>query len=93
MNFLLCPLGSRMPQLYSRDSCRGFSNPDEVPSFVSVYLDDVIVYSETLEDHLKHLQRESMGVDGMGGRRLGGGEVGGKQEAKAPWSWPAMVAV
>ena len=32
-------------------------NPEEGPSFVSVYLDDVIVYLETLEDHLKHLQR------------------------------------
>jgi len=31
-------------------------NPDDGASFVSVYLDNIIVYSETLEDHLKHLQ-------------------------------------
>ena len=30
-------------------------NPDEGPSFVSVYLDDIIIYSETLEAHLEHL--------------------------------------
>ena len=31
-------------------------NPDEGPSFISVYLDDIIIYSETLEAHLEHLQ-------------------------------------
>jgi len=32
-------------------------NPEEGASFVSVYLDDMIVFSETLEAHLEHLQQ------------------------------------
>ena len=32
-------------------------NPDEGANFVSVYLDDVIIFSETLEDHLGHLKQ------------------------------------
>ena len=31
-------------------------NPEESPNFLVVYLDDVLVFSETLEDHLRHLQ-------------------------------------
>ena len=30
-------------------------NPLEGPDFVAVYLDDVLVFSETLDDHLRHL--------------------------------------
>ena len=31
-------------------------NPLEGPDFVAVYLDDVLVFSETLDDHLMHLR-------------------------------------
>ena len=31
-------------------------NPPEGPDFVSVHIDDILIYSETLEDHLEHLK-------------------------------------
>ena len=31
-------------------------NPPEGPDFVSVYIDDILIYLETLEDHLEHLK-------------------------------------
>ena len=32
-------------------------NPEGGPSFVSVYIDDILVFSRTLEDHVNHLKR------------------------------------
>lgn len=31
-------------------------NPDDGPAFVSVYIDDLLIFSESLEDHVMHLK-------------------------------------
>ena len=31
-------------------------NPDEGPGFVSVYIDDILVYSKSLPEHIQHLE-------------------------------------
>ena len=41
-------------------------NPDDGPDFVSVYLDDILVFSESLSDHLRHLQRVIMRMMDVG---------------------------
>ena len=37
-------------------------NPIEGPAFVAVYLDDVLEFSETMQDHLVHLIRYWTGL-------------------------------
>ena len=32
-------------------------NPETGPEFVSVYIDDILVFSRTLQEHLLHLQQ------------------------------------
>ncbi|KAL6343067.1 hypothetical protein AAG906_017879 [Vitis piasezkii] len=50
---------------------------DFLDSFVVVYLDDIVIYSQTLQDHLVHLQK-ALGVQGtdMHGRIQGGSNSG-----------------
>ena len=53
--FKVMPFGLRnAPAVFQRLMQCGL-NPPEGPDFVSVYLDDVIVFSRTLNDHLHHL--------------------------------------
>ena len=57
--FKVMPFGlTNAPSVFQRLMQRmlmGF-NPPEDSDFVSVYIDDVLVYSRTLEEHLNHLR-------------------------------------
>ena len=56
--FNIMPFGLRnAPAVFQRLMQRVLAglNPPAGPDFVSVYLDDVIVFSRTLDDHLQHL--------------------------------------
>ena len=50
------PFGlTNAPSVFQRLMLRGL-NPTNGPNFVSVYIDDVLVFSRTIEDHLEHLR-------------------------------------
>lgn len=57
--FRVMPFGlTNTPAVFQRLMQQVLSglNPAKGPNFVSVYLDDVLVFSKTLGDHLKHLR-------------------------------------
>ena len=56
--FQVMPFGLRnAPSVFQRLMQRVLAglNPENGPDYVSVYLDDILIFSRTLEDHLKHL--------------------------------------
>ena len=58
--FLVMPFGlMNAPAVFQRPMQQVISslNLDAEPEFVSVYIDDILIFSRTLEDHLHHLQR------------------------------------
>ena len=59
-NFKVMPFGlTNAPAVFQRlmQQVVMCLNPDDGPDFISVYLDDILVFSESLSDHLRHLQR------------------------------------
>ena len=54
------PFGlTNTPAVFQRLTQRVLSglNPKEGPDFVRVYIDDVLIFSSTLQDHIEHLRR------------------------------------
>jgi hypothetical protein len=57
--FLVMPFGlANAPSVFQRLMQKVLAglNPEGGPDFVSVYIDDILIFSETLEDHLRHLK-------------------------------------
>ena len=50
-------------------------NPEAGPDFVAVYIDDVIVFSPTLKDHLLHISQVITWIQAAGCSRLAGTDV------------------
>ena len=32
-------------------------NPEDAPDFVSVYIDNILIFSRTLQEHIEHLEK------------------------------------
>jgi len=57
--FLVMPFGlTNAPAVFQRLMQRvlGGLNPEAGPDFVAVYIDDVLIFSRTISEHLSHLQ-------------------------------------
>ena len=57
--FRVMPFGlMNAPSVFQRLMTRVLMglNPDDGPDFVAVYIDDVLVFSRTLQDHIRHLE-------------------------------------
>ena len=69
LNFESCQLGCAMPLQHfnSRMECvLRQLNPEEGPDFVNAYIDDVLVFSQTLNEHLHHLSLLLNGIKKAG---------------------------
>lgn len=58
--FRVMPFGlTNAPAVFQRliQKVLGGLNPEDGNGFVTAYIDDILVYSRTLEDHLSHLQK------------------------------------
>jgi len=58
--FKVMPFGlTNAPAVFQRLMQKVLSglNPDEGPDFVEVYIDDVLIFSRTMQDHLNHLRQ------------------------------------
>ena len=53
MPFRLCNAPSAFQRLM--EQVLAGLNPEDGPLFVAVYLDDVLIFSRTLDEHLTHL--------------------------------------
>lgn len=57
--FKVMPFGlTNAPATFQRLMQKVFAdlNPEDGPSFVSVYMDDILIFSRTLEEHFRHLK-------------------------------------
>ena len=67
--FLVMPFGlTNAPAVFQRLMQKLLSglNPEAGPDFVAVYIDDVLVFSQTIEEHLNHLQTVIERIEGAG---------------------------